>query len=80
MSVGAVGDEIEPGVGAAVDHDPARVDALLQPQLGQRLPEGVGADGGEIGRVRAEPGRRDHRVRRVAAEALHEGRALASAG
>ena len=44
MALGAMGDEIEPGVGAAVHHDPARVDALLKPKLGQRLAEAVGAD------------------------------------
>ena len=58
---------------AAVDDDPARVHALPEPQFGQRLPEAVGADGGEIGGVRAEPGGGDHGVRRVAAEALEEG-------
>ena len=76
MALVAVADEIKPGVSAAIDHDPARVDALLKPKLGQRLAETVGADGGEIGRVRAEPRRRDHRVRGVAAEPLHEGRAV----
>ena len=39
-------------------------------------PNRVGADSGEIGGVRAEPGRGDHRVRRVAAKALQEGRAV----
>src|SRR5262249_33318860 len=57
---------------AAVDDDPARVDALFQPKLGQRLTETVSADAGEIGGVRAKPGRRDHRVRRIAAEPLNE--------
>jgi len=63
-------------MGAAVDHDPARVDAFLQPELGQRLTEAVGADGGEIGRVGAKPRRCDHGVRGVAAKPLHEGSAL----
>ena len=77
VSFGAVGDEIEPGVGAAVDDDPARVDALLEPKRSERLTERVSSDGGEIGRVGAQPRGRDHRVRRVAAEPLHERRALA---
>ena len=77
MSFGAVGDEIEPGVGAAVDDDPARVDALLEPKRSERLTERVRADGGEVRSVDAEPGGGDHRVRRVAAEPLHERRALA---
>ena len=72
MAVLAVADEIKPGVSAAIDHDPGRVDALLEPKLGQRLAELVGADGGEIGGVRAKPGRRDHGVRGVAAEPLDE--------
>ena len=58
----AVGDKIKPGVSAAVDHDPGRVDALFKPKLGQRLTEAVGADSGEIGGVRAKPRRRDHGV------------------
>ena len=74
MTIRTVGDEIEPGVSAAVDRDPARIDAFAEPELGQRLAETVGADGGEIGGVGAEPRRRDHRVRSVAAEPLHEGR------
>ena len=72
MAVLAVADEIKPGVSAAIDHDPGRVDALFEPKLGQRLAELVGADGGEIGGVRAKPGRRDHGVRGVAAEPLDE--------
>ena len=76
VAVLAMGDEIKPGMSAAVDHDPARVDAFLEPKLGQRLAETVGADGGEIGGVRAKPRRSDHRVRSVAAESLHEGRAV----
>ncbi len=76
MALRAVGDEIEPGVRAAIDHDPARVDALFEPKLGQRLAETVGPDRGEIGGVGAKPRRGDHGVRRVAAEPLHEGRAV----
>ena len=76
MALLAMGDEIKPGMSAAVDHDPGRVDAFLEPKLGQRLAESVGADGGEIGGVRAKPRRRDHGVRGVAAEPLHEGRAV----
>src|SRR6185437_6667079 len=74
MALRPMGDEIEPGMRAAVDRDPTRVDAFAEPELGQRLAETVGADGGEIGGVRAEPRRRDHRVRGVAAEALDERR------
>src|SRR5271165_1588903 len=71
-----MGDEIESGMRAAVDDDPARVHALLQPQLGQRLSEPVGADRGEIGGVGTEPRRGDHRVRRVAAKTLYERRVV----
>ena len=45
MALLAMGDEIKPGMRAAVDHDPARVDAFLQPKLSQRLTETVGPDG-----------------------------------
>ena len=76
MAFRAVGDEIEPGVRAAVDHDPACVDAFVEPELGQRLAEPVGAHGGKIGCVGAKPRRGDHRVRGVAAEPLHKRRAL----
>ena len=76
MALFAMGDEIKPGMRAPVDHDPGRVDAFLQPKLGQRLAETVGADGSEIGGVGAKPRRRDHRVRGVAAEPLHEGGAV----
>src|ERR1700722_3976426 len=76
MAFGAVGDEIKPGVSAAVNHDPARVDALFKPKLSQRLTETVGADCGEIGRISAKPRRCDHGVRGVAAEPLREGRAV----
>ena len=76
MALLAMGDEIKPGMRAPVDHDPGRVDAFLEPKLGQRLTEAVGADGSEIGGVGAKPRRRDHGVRGVAAEPLHEGRAV----
>ena len=76
VALRAMGDEIKPGMSAAVDHDPARVDALFKPKLSQRLAETVGADGGEIGGVGAKSRRGDHGVRGVAAEPLHEGRAV----
>jgi len=53
----AVGDEIKPGMSAAVDNDSARVDAFVQPKLGQGLAESIGADAGEIGGVGAKPWR-----------------------
>ena len=67
-----MGDERKPGVSAAVDHDAARVHPLAHPELDQRLSETVGADGGEKGGVGADARGGDHRVRRIAAEALHE--------
>jgi hypothetical protein len=63
-------------MGAAVDYDPARVDPFVAPELGQRLAEPVGPHSGEIGGVGAESRRRNHRIRGVAAEPLHERRAI----
>src|SRR5208282_5824026 len=77
VAVGPVGDEVETGVRASADDDAAGVDPFAHPEFGQRLTETIGADSGEIGSVGAEPRGGDHRIRGVAAEALHEGRTLA---
>ena len=70
MSRCAVRYEINPGVAGACSSDPGSVDTLVSPQLEQGAAKGVAADPCQVGRTRAGPRRRYHRIAGVPAKTL----------
>ena len=72
MAFGAVGDEVEAGMGDRTALDAGGVDALLRPQLHEGIAELVGADGRHIADARALARGCDGAIGRVAAMAGNE--------